>query len=376
MRQLDLINISPVYMKGDFVYKTENAVVFPQITNERNMLINIATNQFINGTVINGKLVALVKTPAFYKLFFDNTEHILNEAKGLVAFGDVVFCFYENKCLVINTATNTTKTITITAPSNIVYVYQINTFLFALITAPPTTVYIYSLDDAGNIANTADGGSIALPSYTYATFSHPKQNIRMVALEDKLYLLGSDATVELSLDVRDLVYLRTLKTYYHAVCPFQQYENVGFEFFTETLNFYVFRNTINNSTMWLSKGDGKVFFSTNTIYLTNQHAFLHSTLYTLNHIFEPATSDLPIRRSFVVKFKQNGLNGVYINMLETTAGREVIMSVLARYHNAEKLFTYTVHPNIHTYRLALKGEEFLLELTSDQALRLAELRVW
>ena len=128
--------------------------------------------------------------------------------------------------------------------------------------------------------------------------------------------------------------------------------------------------------MWISKGDEKVFFSTNTIYLTNKHAFLHSKLYTMSHILDPLFIDLPIHRYFSAKFKQNGLNGVYVNMLETATGREVIMSVLARYHEADKIFTYTLRPNIHIYRLGLKGEEFLLELTSDQALRLAELKVW
>jgi len=376
MRYLDLMSLNPVYLKGDFVYKTNNVIVFPQITNERSMDINIITNQFLNGTVINNKLIALVETSPFYKLFYENAEYILYEAKGLMVFGDVVFCFYRDKCLVINTATDETKTITITAPTNIVYAYQINSFLFALITSQPTTVYIYSLNDAGDIANTTDGGSIDLPSYSYAVFSHPKQNVRLVSWDDRLFLFGKDATVELALDVRDLVYLRTIQTYHHPVSPFEEVEQLGFEFFTETLNFYVFRNTINNSMMWISKGDEKVFFSTNTIYLTNTHAFLHSKLYTMNHVFDPLLTDLPINRYFSAKFKQNGLNGVYVNMLETSAGKEVIMSVLARYHEAEKLFTYTVYPDRHTYRLGLKGEEFLLEITSDQALRFAELKVW
>jgi hypothetical protein len=260
------MSLNPVYLKGDFVYKTNNVIVFPQITNERSMDINIITNQFLNGTVINNKLIALVETSPFYKLFYENAEYILYEAKGLMVFGDVVFCFYRDKCLVINTATDETKTITITAPTNIVYAYQINSFLFALITSQPTTVYIYSLNDAGDIANTTDGGSIDLPSYSYAVFSHPKQNVRLVSWDDRLFLFGKDATVELALDVRDLVYLRTIQTYHHPVSPFEEVEQLGFEFFTETLNFYVFRNTINNSMMWISKAMKK--FSSQQIQFT------------------------------------------------------------------------------------------------------------
>jgi len=383
MQKLESVIKDVSQVKGDFFYYNKGILVSPQVVDSINYSgVRVLTTQYQDGIFLNGRLVAVIYEAPFYKVIFNTSVIDIGLFNGICVFGDKVFCFYENKCLVLDTISGEIKTVNITAPSPIVHAYQISPYLFALITSPPTTIYIYSLVDAGNIANTVNGGSITLPSYSYATFSHPKTNIKLVRRNNYLYLTGDGATVELDLDVKDLVYLRTVQSFSHKVNPFYDLELQGLDFIRETLNFYLFYNTLNNSYLWISKGDGSYFFSTNTIYLTNEYALSFgdavdsSKVYKFSHIFSTALNDIPIERTFFVKFKREGLGGIYINFKETTSLTVGMMSVLSRFLQATSYYAYTLHANRNYYKTSLKGEEFIIGINTNHAVRMEEPKVW
>jgi len=381
MRHMDAINLTKlpiVNMKGDAVYLSENGfIVFPQITRQRYLNITTLPNNFVEGFVLNDKVFLVLNRSNLYDVFYENIIGTYNGFTGAVVFGDVIFCFTDNNtCLVIDTATDEVKTITISEPSNIVYVYQLSAYLFAVITASPTTVYIYSMDDAGSIATANNGSTITLPSYSYGVFANPKVNPRLIKRNDLLYLIGDDATVLLSLQISDLIYLRTEETLLQRICPFPEIEEQGIEFVRETQNFYLFRNSLFNNLVWVSKGDKRIYFSTNYLYLSQYHVVYDRNLYTLQDIIDPEKPNLPLAKEFTVKFKKNWLNGISLEVLETTNYDLGHMVVLSRFLDFQNFFNYTLHATRINYRLALRGEEFVVSLFTDQACRIRRFEAW
>jgi hypothetical protein len=365
-------------MKGDAVYLSEEEfIVFPQVVRQRYLEISTLANNFVEGFVLNDKVFLVLSRDTFYDIFYENTLRTYSKFVGVVVFGDVVFCFVDtNRCLVINTATNEVKTITISEPSNIVYVYQISAYLFAVITTPPTTVYIYSMDDAGRIATATDESTITLPAYSYGVFANPKINPRLIKKNDLLYLIGDDATVLLSLQVSDLIYLRTKETFLQRVCPFPEFEEQGIEFVRETQNFYLFRNSLFNSFMWISKGNKRIYFSTNYLYLSQYYVVYDRNLYTLQDTIDPDKPHILFQKEFTVKFKKNWLNRINLEVLETTDYDIGHMVVLNRFLDFQNFFNYTVRATRTNYRLALRGEEFVVSLYTDQACRIRSFQAW
>jgi hypothetical protein len=365
-------------MKGDAVYLSEEGfIVFPQVVRQRYLEISTLPNNFVEGFVLNDKVFLVLSRDIFYDIFYENTLRTYSKFAGVVVFGDVIFCFVDtNRCLVINTATNEVKTITISEPSNIVYVYQISAYLFAVITTPPTTVYIYSMDDAGRIATATDESTITLPAYSYGVFANPKINPRLIKKNDLLYLIGDDATVLLSLQVSDLIYLRTEETFLQRVCPFPEFEEQGIEFVRETQNFYLFRNSLFNNLIWISKGNRRIYFSTNYLYLSQHYVVYDRNLYTLQDTIDPDKPHIPFQKEFTVKFKKNWLNGINLEVLETTDYNIGHMVVLNRFFDFQNFFNYTVRATRTNYRLALRGEEFVVSLYTDQACRIRSFQAW
>jgi len=381
MRQVDVIDLTKlplVNMKGDAVYLSEEGfIVFPKVVSQREIALTTLPNNFVEGFVLNDKVFMVLSRESVYDVLYENTLTTHTKFAGVVVFGDVIFCFVDdNKCLVINTATDQIKTITISEPSNIVYVYQISAYLFAVITTPPTTVYIYSLDDAGGIATANDGDTITLPANTYGVFANPKVNPRLVKKDDLLYLIGEDATVLLSLQISDLIYLRTEETALQQISPFPELEAQGFEFVRETQNFYLFRNTLFNSLMWISKGNKRIYFSTNYLYLSQHHVVYDRALYTLQDVIDPTKPNIPLQKEFTVKFKKNNLNGIGLEVLETTNYDLGHMTVLSRFLDFENFFNYHLRATQTTYRLAVRGEEFVVSLFTDTACRIRSFQAW
>jgi hypothetical protein len=378
MDAIDLTKLPIVNMKGDAVYLSEEGfIVFPQAVRQRYLEISTLPNNFVEGFVLNDKAFLVLSRDNLYDVFYEYTLRTYNKFAGVVVFGDVIFCFVDNnKCLVINTATNEVKTIMISEPSNIVYVYQLSAYLFAVITTPPTTVYIYSMDDAGRIATATDGSTITLPAYSYGVFANPKINPRLVKKDDLLYLIGDDATVLLSLQVSDLIYLRTEETFLQRICPFPEFEEQGIEFVRETQNFYLFRNSLFNSLVWISKGNKRIYFSTNYLYLSQHYVVYDRNLYTLQDTIDPDKPHIPLQKEFTVKFKKNWLNGISIEVLEATEYDIGHMVVLNRFLDFQNFFNYFVRATWTNYRLALRGEEFVVSLYTDQACRIRSFQVW
>lgn len=378
MDAIDLTKLPLVNMKGDAVYLSEEGfIVFPQVVSQREIALTTLHNNFLEGFVLNGKVFLVLSRESVYDVLYENTLTTHIKFMGVVVFGDVIFCFVDgNKCMVINTATDEIKTITISEPSNIVSVYQISAYLFAVITTSPTTVYIYSLTDAGTIATALDGSTITLPAYSYGVFANPKVNPRLVKKDDLFYLVGDDATVLLSLQISDLVYLRTEGTSLQKVSLFPELEEQGLEFVRETQNFYLFRNSLFNNLVWISKGDKRIYFSTNYLYLSQYHAVYNRTLYTLQDVIEPNRYNIPLQKEFTVKFKKNWLNGIGLEVLETTNYDLGHMAVLSRFLDFESFYNYTIKATRTSYRLALRGEEFAVSLFTNEACRIRGFQAW
>lgn len=207
-------------------------------------------------------------------------------------------------------------------------------------------------------------------------FANPKANPRLVRKGDVLYLVGDDATVLLSLQISDLVYLRTEETFLQRVCPFAEYEEQGFEFIRETQNFYLFKNTLFNSLMWISKGNRRIYFSTNYLYLSQHHIVYDDTLYTLQDVIEPDKPNLFLPKEFTVKFKKNNLNGISLEVLEATDYDLGHMVVLSRYLDFQSFFNYHLRATRTNYRLAVRGEEFVVSIYTNEACRIRSFQAW
>jgi hypothetical protein len=378
MDTIDLTKLPLVNVKGELVFLSEEGyIVFPQVVRKRDITLNTLPDSFIEGFVLNDKVFLVLSKASFYDIFYEDDITTHTKFAGVVVFGDVIFCFVDdNQCLVINTATDEVKTITIQEPSNIVYVYQLSAYLFAVITTSPTTVYIYGLDDAGNIATASDGSTITLPAYSYGVFANPKVNPRLVKKENLLYLIGEDATILLSLQISDLLYLRTEETFLQKISPFPEFEEQGLEFVRETQNFYLFRNSLFNNLVWVSKGDKRIYFSTNYLYLSQRYVVYGRNLYTLQDVIDLTHPNIPLQKEFTVKFKKNWLNGAGLEVLETTNYDLGHMSVLSRFLDFENFFNYSIRATQINHRLALRGEEFVVSLYTSQACRIRGFQVW
>ncbi len=381
MRNVDAIDLTKlpiVNIKGDAVYLSEDGfIVFPQITRQKHLKITTLPNHFVEGFVLNDKVFLVLSRSNLYDVFYENTIRTFTKFIGVVVFGNVIFCFVENnQCLVIDTATNEVKTITISEPSNIVYVYQLSAYLFAVITTFPTTVYIYSVDDVGSIATASNGKVLTLPAYTYGVFANPKVNPKLVKRDSLLYLIGDDATVLLSLQISDMIYLRTEETALQKISPFPEFEEQGLEFVRETQNFYLFKNSLFNNLVWISKGNRRIYFSTNYLYLSQHHMLYDRNLYTLQDVIDPEQPNIPLQREFTVKFKKNGLNGLSLEVLETTDYDLGYMAVLSRFLDFQNFFNYYLRATRTHYRLAVRGEEFVVSLFTDQACRIRNFQAW
>jgi hypothetical protein len=378
MDAIDLTKLPIVNMKGDVVYLSdEGFIVFPQIVYQRYLEITTLPTNFVEGFVLNNKAFLVLTRNNLYDVFYENTLRTYSKFCGVVVFGDVIFCFVDfNRCLVINTATDEVKTITISEPSNIVYVYQISAYLFAVITTSPTTIYIYSIDDAGNIATADDGSSITLPAYTYGVFANPKVNPQLVKKDNLLYLIGDDAMVLLSLQISDMIYLRTEETVLQKISLFPELEEQGLEFVREIQNFYLFRNSLFNNLVWISKGNRRIYFSTNCLYLSQHHVVYDRNLYTLQDIIDPTQPNNPLAKEFTVKFKKNGLNGISLEVLETTDYDLGHMAVVSRLLDFQNFFNYFLRATQTNYRLAVRGEEFVVSLHTEQACRIRSFQAW
>jgi hypothetical protein len=315
-----------------------------------------------------------------------NTIYETPEFKGFCVFGSVYFVFYQNKCLVIDTQTNTAKTITLTidnANLNILLVKQLTPQLFAIITSNPTTIHLFGLDSAGDIASALDGSTVNINSFSYASFSNPVVNVDLINFENNLYLIGHDYTVLLKMNIKDIIYLQTINTFNYRYTPFQEFENAGIKFIRETQSFYVFYNTVYNNFIYITKDMKNFYFGRETVFLTPNLCFkLQET--NFNIITDILQNEfLPITNYHEINFKLETPYIVFKSAIVkipevqlTNQERVATLTIEARYDNGYNIFSYGILYNKNNYRILNRGTDFVITLYSRNALRLEEISLW
>jgi len=99
-------------------------------------------------------------------------------------------------------------------------------------------------------------------------------------------------------------------------------------------------------------------------------------LYTLQDVINPRQPNLPLAKEFTAKFKKNGLNGISLEVLETTDYDIGHMVVVSRFFDFQNFFNYFIRATRTNYRLAVRGEEFVVSLHTDQACRIRSFQAW
>ena len=387
VKSLNLLDLPITKISGEFVKLNENKnVIFPQILKTLNSDYSLNAFDVYDGFYINDKVIYIYKQNTDKVLYNLNTIYETPEFKGFCVFGSVYFVFYQNKCLVIDTQTNTAKTITLTidnANLNILLVKQLTPQLFAIITSNPTTIHLFGLDSAGDIASALDGSTVNINSFSYASFSNPVVNVDLINFENNLYLIGHDYTVLLKMNIKDIIYLQTINTFNYRYTPFQEFENAGIKFIRETQSFYVFYNTVYNNFIYITKDMKNFYFGRETVFLTPNLCFkLQET--NFNIITDILQNEfLPITNYHEINFKLETPYIVFKSAIVkipevqlTNQERVATLTIEARYDNGYNIFSYGIIYNKNNYRILNRGTDFVITLHSQNALRIEELSLW
>jgi hypothetical protein len=390
---INLLDLPITKISGEFVIFDENKnVLFPQILKSFDTPYSLNAFQVYDGFYLNDKIIYIFNRENDYVLYNLTNLIQINGYNGFCVFGSVYFVFYQNKCLVIDTKTDTIKTVNLTidnADMSIIKVRQLTPQLFAIITSNPTTIHLFGLDSAGDIASATDGSTVNINSFSYATFSNPAINVDLIYLEDSLYLTGDDFTVILKMVIKDIIYLQTLKTFNYRYIPFKDFESVGIKFIRETQSFYQFYNTLYNNYIYTTKDLKNFYFGRETVFLTPNICFkLYETkFYQITDILQ---SIFPFIETYhEINFK---LETPYIVFKEIivkipevqkpdyihrdTVERIATLSIEARYDNGYNIWSYGILYNKSNYRMLVRGTDFVITLYSKNALRIEEIFLW
>ncbi|MBX0310247.1 MAG: hypothetical protein JHC31_00320 [Sulfurihydrogenibium sp.] len=366
---------------GEFAKLNESKhIIFPQILKSFNTTQTLNSFTFYDGFYLNNKIIYIYSQDKDKVLYNLNTVYEVPIYNGFCVFGSVYFVFYQNKCLVIDTRDDSHKTVNLTIDNSnqgIVKVKQLTPQMFAIITNNPTTIHLFGLDSAGAIASAKDGDTVNINSFTYATFSNPTFNIDLIYYDEKIYLIGDDYTVILDLEMKDLVYLITKETYNYRKTPFKELEDAGIKFIRETQSFYIFYNTVYNSYIYITKDFKDFYFGRETVYLTPEICFKiqGSSFYQITDLlqseFAPITTYHEI--NFRLTLSYTVFQSLIINIPETQKGdndRIATLNIEARYDAGYNIFSYGILYNRSNYRLLSRGEEFVISLYSNNAMRI------
>jgi hypothetical protein len=387
MSSINLLDLPITKITGEFVKLNETKnVIFPQIL--KTYITKHPLNAFsiYDGFYMNDKIIYVFNQYDDKVLYNLDKVYKTPAFKGFCVFGNVYFTFYEDKCLVIDTATDNAKVITLridNAVQGIVKVKQLTSQLFAIITNNPTTIHLFGLDSAGDIASANNGDTVNINSFSYATFSNPVFNIDLIYFEDKLYLIGDDYTVILKMEIKDIVYLQTLQTFNYRYSPFKDFENVGIKFVKETQSFYIFYNTLYNNYIYITKDLSNFYFGRETIFLTPEICFKLNELefYLITDVlqseFKPTTNYHEI--NFRLNLPYVVFKSAMLKIPEVQSDnpiRVATMTIEARYDNGYNIWSYGIMYNKSEYRLLARGSEFVVSLYSNNALRVEEFSLW
>jgi hypothetical protein len=387
LKSINLLDLPITKISGEFVKLNENKnIIFPQILNTFTANYSLNTSIVYDGFYLNNKIIYIYNQSNDTVLYNLNTLYQTPEFKGFCVFGNVYFVFYQNKCLVIDTTTDTAKNITLTIDNtnlNILKVKQLTPQLFAIITSNPTTIHLFGLDSAGDIASATDNSTVNINSFSYASFSNPVVNVDLLYFEDKLYLIGDDYTVLLKMNIKDIIYLQTEYTFNYRYTPFQDFENAGVKFIKEAQSFYVFYNTLYNNFIYITKDMKNFYFGRETIFLTPNVCFkLQDTKFyiitdILQNEFLITTNyheiNFRLQTPYLV-FKSATVKIPEVQF--TNQERIASLTIEARYDNGYNIFSYGIFYNKSNYRILSRGEDFVITLHSNNALRLEEFSLW
>lgn len=387
VKPIDLLDLPITKIAGEFVKLAENKnVIFPQILKVLSSNYSLNALDVYDGFYLNGKIIYIFKQDKDRVLYNLNTKYDVPNFNGFCVFGNVYFVFYQNKCLVIDTTNDKAKTVNLKIDNSdltIIKVKQLTPQLFAIITSDPTTIHLFGLDSAGAIASANDGDTVNINSFSYASFSNPVVNVDLLSFENKLYLVGDDFTVLLDMHIKDIVYLQTKKTFDYKYLPFQDFENEGVIFVRETQSFYVFYNTLYYSYIYMTKDMKNCYFGRETVFLTpNVCLKLHeNNFYITTDVLQ---SEFLITTNYhEISFRLHTSYTVFKSakitipeVQKTDIDRVASLTIEARYDNGYNIWSYGILYNKTNYRLLARGEEFVITIHSNNALRIEEFLIW
>jgi len=384
--ELNLLQTPITYISGDFVEINETSnIIFPQVLNSMTAVYSLNGVSVYDGYEINNQIYyAYNQSGTDQVLYSLSTVYQTPNFAGFCVFGTDYFTFYSGtSCLVINTKNNNSNTVSIQidgAFQNIVKAYQITPQLFALVTTNPTTVYVMGLDSVGAIATATPSSTVSLTAFSYATFSNPTVNIDLINFNNMLYLVGDDYTVLLKMQIKDLIYLQTEKSFNYRFTPFQEYEKAGLKFLRETHSFYVFYNTLWSSFVYITKDLKNVYLGESTVYITPNLCLntLNNTFYQFTDILQNNTTPIPSLHniSFKVDTPLTLLSQLFIDIPETEIGNSstiATFNIETRYQNQYNNFSYNILYNYPTYRLGVRGSSFVCGLSSSLGMRITNM---
>jgi hypothetical protein len=377
---IQLTELPITKLSGEFVKLNESKhIIFPQILKSFDTTYTLNSFTVYDGFYLNDKIIYIYSQNTDKVLYDLNTVYETPAFNGFCVFGSVYFVFYQDKCLVIDTKTDTVKTVNLTIDNDfqgIIKVKQITPQLFAVITNNPTTIHLFGLDSAGDIASAPDGSTVNINSFSYATFSNPTFNIDLIYYNDQLYLIGDDYTVILDIEMKDLVYLITKQTFNYRITPFKELEDAGIKFIRETQSFYVFYNTVYSSYIYITKDFKDNYFGRETVYLTPNICFKlqGNTFYQITDILQSEFS--PITNYHEINFRltlpYTIFQSLIINIPETqkdSDDRIASLTIEARYDTGYNIFSYGILYNKSNYRILSRGTDFEITLHSNNAMR-------
>jgi hypothetical protein len=387
LKSINLLDLPITKITGEFVKLNENKnIIFPQILKVLNSNYSLNASDIYDGFYLNNKLIYIYKQNTDKVLYNLNNKYDIPDFKGFCVFGNIYFVFYQNKCLVIDTTNDKVKTVNLTIDNtnqDIIKVKQLTPQLFTVITSNPTTIHLFGLDSVGDIASADDGATVNINSFSYASFSNPVVNVDLIYLENNLFLIGDDYTVLLKMEIKDIIYLQTLKTFDYRYTPFPDFGNAGIKFIRETQSFYIFCNTLYNSFIYITKDMKNYYFGRETVFLTPYVCFkLQETdFYIITDILQEefiSTNDYH-EINFKLEISYVIFKSVVVKIPEvqiSNTDRIASLTIEARYDNGYNIFSYGVIYNKNNYRILNRGTDFVITLHSNNALRLEELSLW
>jgi hypothetical protein len=217
----------------------------------------------------------------------------VNQYLGQLMFGNQFYFFYQDginlKCVVIDLASYTAKTIIVTlngASVTGLKVRQFTSQLFSIISANPTTIHLLTMLDAASISSASDGSTVNLIPFTYSAIANPTLNIDCIYKDNTVHLFGDDGTVEFKLNIGDFTYLSMLRVLQYRQSPFETMDSIselgqGLQYlYTLNNNFYKFYNKIHQNYVWIDSSSKNIFLGISYHFLSPvcYYDFLNKTV--------------------------------------------------------------------------------------------------